>query len=74
MIFAQNNKPLPEPSKGQRVIIDERTQEVKPDQAPPIIPQSLYYWLGAVVLIVVAVVASISIMVNNKKQRRNQGQ
>ncbi len=67
MLLAQNTK-LPESNKGQTVILDQRTPEVKQVQASPVIPESAYYWFGVLIFVVIAVIAGISYIVNEKKE------
>ncbi len=71
---SKNTRALPEPVPGQRIILDDQAQqsEVMSQEAPPLIPHSMYYGLGAVALFVVAVLAAISFMANNKKKHRQE--
>ncbi len=62
------NKPIPEPSKGQRVIIDERSEPPKPVETPASVPSSVYYWLGVIVLVLIATAAAVSFFRQNKKE------
>lgn len=71
--LAQSNlsqtQQLPTPSKGQRVIFDERAPEIKSAQPTSVMPQSTYYWVGVIVLLVVAVVAATSFLASEKKSK-----
>ncbi len=61
-------QPLQAPSKGQRVIIDERSESPKSVEAPAVVPSSVYYWLGVIVLVLIAAAAAVSFFRQNKKE------
>lgn len=76
MLLAQNMtiessinelKKIPESSKGQRVILDQRVAETKVEPKPVVIPKSVYYWSGVIALLVIAVVAAAHYLASEKK-------
>lgn len=64
------NKLKPEPSKGQRVILDERSVQSNPAQAQTQVPSTVYYWLGVIVLVLIAVAAAVSFFRQNKQSSK----
>lgn len=70
IMLAQSNatpsSTVPEPSKGQRIILDERAPQPTPNQASTSIPTSVYYWLGVVLLLAIAIAAAVSFFKQSK--------
>ncbi len=73
--LAQNSRDLPQPVPGQRLILDEEAPlagDLRYVEEKSPTSQTMYYGLGAVILLIIAVLGIISFIANTKKKHRDQ--
>ncbi len=68
-IHAAPGDPLPASNQGQRVIIDNSSPVVVQTEKDNSIPVTVYYGLGAVVLVIIAVIFGAALLHGNKQKK-----